>query len=36
MEAIRKIQTLQDGHVNVRLPIQFRGQQVEIIVFSAS
>ncbi len=36
MEAIRKIQTVKDGHVNVRLPRQFWGQQVEIIVFSAS
>ncbi|MBW2370373.1 MAG: hypothetical protein JRH15_21085 [Deltaproteobacteria bacterium] len=36
MEAIREIQTVKEGHVHVRLPRQFWGQQVEIIVLSAS
>lgn len=34
MEAIREVQTVKEGHVNVRLPRQFWGQQVEIIVLS--
>ncbi len=34
MEAIREIQTVEKGHVNIRLPRQFLGQQVEIIVLS--
>jgi hypothetical protein len=34
MEAIREIQTVEKGHVNIRLPRQFWGQQVEIIVLS--
>ncbi|WP_417909898.1 hypothetical protein [Candidatus Electronema sp. PJ] len=34
MEAIRKIQTVKDGQVQLRLPKQFWGQQVEIIVFA--
>ncbi len=36
MEAIREIQTVKEGHVHVLLPRQFWGQQVEIIVLSAS
>ena len=35
MEAIREVQTVKEGHVHVRLPKQFWGQQVEIIVLSA-
>lgn len=35
MEAIRKIQTVKEGHIDVHLPRQFWGQQVEIIVLSA-
>jgi len=35
MEAIRKIQTVKEGHVQVHLPRQFWGQQVEIIVLPA-
>lgn len=35
MEAIRTIQTVTEGHINVHLPRHFWGQQVEIIVLSA-
>ncbi len=35
MEAIRKIQTVENGEVHLRLPEQFWGQEVEIIVLSA-
>lgn len=34
MEAIRKIQTVEEGQISVRLPAQFWDQQVEILVFS--
>ncbi|MGD9972586.1 MAG: hypothetical protein AB7S77_05960 [Desulfatirhabdiaceae bacterium] len=36
MEAIRKIQTVREGQVSVRLPAQFWNKKVEIIVLSAS
>ncbi|MCP4398526.1 MAG: hypothetical protein GY801_14675 [bacterium] len=36
MEAIRKIQTVREGQVSVRLPAQFWNQQVEIIILSVS
>ena len=36
MQAIRTIQTVKEGQVHVHLPMQFWGQQVEIIVLSAS
>ena len=35
MEAIRKIQTVEEGQVNVQLPRQFWGQRVEIIILSS-
>ncbi len=35
MEAIREIQTVKEGRVHVRLPRQFWGRQVEIIVLPA-
>ena len=35
MEAIRTIQTVKEGRINVHLPKQFWGQQVEIIVLSS-
>lgn len=35
MEAIRNIQTVTDGEVHLRLPQQFWGQEVEIIVLPA-
>jgi len=35
MEAIRKIQTVENGEVHLQLPEQFWGQQVEIIVLTA-
>jgi len=34
MEAIREIQTVKDGEVHLQLPIQFWGQEVEIIVLA--
>jgi hypothetical protein len=34
MQAIREIQTVEQGKVTVRLPQAFWGQQVEIIVLS--
>jgi len=34
MEAIRKIQTVENGEVHLQLPEQFWGQEVEIIVLS--
>jgi hypothetical protein len=34
MQAIRKIQTVENGELRVQLPPQFWGQQVEIIVLS--
>ncbi len=34
MEAVRAVQTVQDGQVCLRLPEQFWGQQVEIIVLA--
>jgi len=34
MEAIRDIQTVEKGQVNIRLPKKFWGQQDEIIVLS--
>lgn len=36
MEAIRKIQTVENGEIHLQLPKQFWGQEVEIIVLSAS
>ena len=36
MEAIRTIQTVVEGHINVNLPKQFWGQQVEVIVLATS
>lgn len=35
MEAIRKIQTVENGEVHLQLPRQFWGQEVEIIVLPA-
>jgi len=35
MEAIRKIQTVENGEIHLQLPKQFWGQEVEIIVLSA-
>lgn len=35
MEAIRNIQTVMNGEVHLRLPQQFWGQDVEIIVLPA-
>lgn len=35
MEAIRNIQTVKNGEVNLQLPQQFWGQEVEIIVLPA-
>ena len=35
MEAIRNIQTVTNGEVHLRLPEQFWGQEVEIIVLPA-
>jgi hypothetical protein len=35
MEAIRKIQTVQNGEVHFQLPKQFWGQEVEIIILPA-
>ncbi|MDO9048034.1 MAG: hypothetical protein Q7U66_09890 [Methylobacter sp.] len=34
MEAIRKIQTVENGEVHLQLPKQFWGQEVEIIVLA--
>ncbi|WP_201095956.1 hypothetical protein [Thiocystis minor] len=36
MEAMRTIQTVENGEVHLRLPEQFWGQAVEIIVLGAS
>lgn len=33
-EVIRTIQTVTEGHINVNLPKQFWGQQVEVIVLA--
>ena len=35
MEAIRKIQTVKDGQLNISLPEQFWGQEVEIIILAS-
>lgn len=35
MEAIRKIQTVENGEVCLQLPEQFWGQEVEVIVLTA-
>ena len=35
MEAIRSIQTVENGEIHLQLPKQFWGQQVEIIVLTA-
>jgi hypothetical protein len=35
MEAIRNIQTVTNGEVHLQLPLQFWGQEVEIIVLPA-
>jgi hypothetical protein len=35
MEAIREIQTVENGEIHLQLPEEFWGQQVEIIVLSA-
>ena len=35
MEAIRSIQTVANGEVNLRLPKQFWGKEVEVIVLSS-
>lgn len=35
MEAIREIQTVENGQIHLELPKQFWGQEVEIIVLSA-
>ncbi len=35
MEAIRSIQTVENGEIYLQLPKQFWGQQVEIIVLTA-
>lgn len=35
MEAIRNIQSVENGEVHLRLPQQFWGQEVEIIVLPA-
>lgn len=35
MEAIRRIQTVENGEVSLQLPRQFWGQEVEIIVLPA-
>ena len=35
MEAIREIQTVENGEIHLRLPEQFWGQEVEIIVLTA-
>ena len=35
MEAIRKIQTVQNGQIFLHLPKQFWGQEVEIIVLAS-
>jgi thiamine pyrophosphate-dependent acetolactate synthase large subunit-like protein len=36
MEAIRSVQTVENGEVHLQLPQQFWGQEVEIIVLSLS
>ena len=36
MQAVRKIQIVKNGEVNVQLPQQFWGQEVEIIVMPTS
>ena len=36
MEAIREIQTVENGEIHLQLPKQFWGQKVEIIVLSIS
>lgn len=36
MEAIRQIQTVQNGLVSLQLPEQFWGKEVEIIILSTS
>jgi thiamine pyrophosphate-dependent acetolactate synthase large subunit-like protein len=36
MEAIREIHTVKQGKVHVHLPMQFWGQQVEVIVLPVS
>lgn len=35
MEAVRAVQTVKEGHILLRLPKQFWGRQVEIIVLAA-
>lgn len=35
MEAIRKIQTVENGEIYLQLPKQFWGQEVEIIVLTS-
>jgi hypothetical protein len=35
MEVIRKIQTVENGEIHLRLPEQFWGQEVEIIVLGS-
>jgi hypothetical protein len=35
MEAIRRIQTVENGEIHLQLPQQFWGQEVEIIVLPA-
>ncbi|MGG6265231.1 hypothetical protein ACQ4M3_07235 [Leptolyngbya sp. AN03gr2] len=35
MEAIRRIQTVENGEIHLQLPKQFWGQEVEIIVLPA-
>lgn len=36
MEAIRKVQTVQNGLINIELPEQFWGKEVEIIILATS
>ena len=36
MEAIRRIQTVENGQINIQLPRQFWGQEVEVIVLPTS
>jgi hypothetical protein len=36
MEAIRNIQTVKNGEIHLKLPRQFWGREVEIIVLAAS
>lgn len=35
MEAIRRIQTVENGEIHLQLPKQFWGQEVEIIVLTS-